>query len=163
MNAGRAIALLAMMAGFAGVAQAQTQVAQTTQQVSYEVRGITAISFAGSPSLLISTATAGSALDSATAAATWNITTNQLVHVTASIASAMPSGLTLSVKLAAPTSTGTSDGEIALSTTAANVVNGIGPVAGPNLSVTYVLQAALSAGVVAPATTTVTYTVLTGA
>src|SRR4051812_24696391 len=48
---------IVLAAAFAGSAHAQT----ATQDVSYEVQAISQISFSGSPTLTISTATAGSA------------------------------------------------------------------------------------------------------
>ena len=98
MNAGRILATMAFLAGAASVS-AQT----ATQSVTFQVDAINQIALSGSPSLVINTATAGSSPTQATAAATWAVTTNQSgAKITASINSAMPSGLTLQVNLSAP-------------------------------------------------------------
>ncbi|HEX9940011.1 MAG TPA: hypothetical protein VGB15_22945, partial [Longimicrobium sp.] len=94
-----AIPALALAAFSAGNAAAQ----QATQDVSFEVQAINQLAFTGSPSLVISTATAGSAPTSVTANASYAITTNESNRkITASIDGNMPSGTTLSVSLAAP-------------------------------------------------------------
>ena len=138
--------------------------AQTaTQDVSFEVQAISQIAFTGSPSLVISSATSGSAPNSATANATYAITTNETGRkVTASIDSDMPAGATLSVALAAPTG-GTTAGAVVLSSTAADVVSGISTLSESGLSVTYTLEATAAAGVLPASTRTVTYTIVAGA
>ena len=83
MNAGRILATMALLAGAASAASAQT----ANQTVTFQVDAINQIAFVGSPSLVINTATAGSNPTSATAAATWAVTTNQSgAKITASIA-----------------------------------------------------------------------------
>src|SRR5919202_4428721 len=106
------IALVVLVLGLAGRATAQT----ATQTVTYEVQAINQISVSGNPSaLVVSSATAGSAPTSATNnSTTWAVTTNETnKKVTAAINSNMPTGLTLSASLAAP-SGGTSAGSLAL-------------------------------------------------
>src|SRR5688572_795875 len=90
-----------MISAGAGLASAQT----ATQTVTFAVSAINQISATGSPSLTVSTATAGSEPTAATdATSTWAVTTNQTgSKISASIPSAMPTGLTLSVNMAAPT------------------------------------------------------------
>jgi hypothetical protein len=152
------IIALALLAATAGIASAQT----STQVVTFQVNAINQIAFSGSPSILISTATAGSAPTSATASASWAVTTNQTgAKITASINSATPAGLTLSVDLSAPAGA-TSAGSSALSTTAVDVVTGITKLAQGALGVTYTLDATPAAGVVASTTRTVTYTITGG-
>lgn len=154
-----AIPALALVALSAGKAAAQ----QATQDVSFEVQAINQLAFTGSPSLVISTATAGSAPTSVTANATYAITTNETNRkITAGINSNMPSGTTLSVSLAAP-SGGSSAGAVSLSTTAVDVVTGVSTANASGLSVTYTLQATAAAGVVPAGTRTVTYTIVAGA
>ena len=100
MNAKRILTQVIMLGGFATVLSAQT----STQTVTFQVDAINQIAFSGSPSLVINTATAGSAPTAATAAASWAVTTNQSgAKITASIGSNMPAGLTLTASLAAPT------------------------------------------------------------
>ncbi|HEX6751308.1 MAG TPA: hypothetical protein VF092_28715 [Longimicrobium sp.] len=137
--------------------------AQATQDVTLEVQAINQLSFTGSPSLVISTATAGGAPTSATANATYAITTNESNRkVTAQIDSDTPAGVALSVSLAAPAGA-TSAGAVQLGTTAQDVVTGIGTVSASGLNVTYTLSATAAAGVVPSTTRTVTYTITAGA
>ncbi|HET7463951.1 MAG TPA: hypothetical protein VFJ82_22030 [Longimicrobium sp.] len=150
---------LALVALSAGKAAAQT----ATQDVSFEVQAINQITFSGSPSLVISTATAGSAPTTATANATYAITTNETDRkITAGLDSDMPGGTALSVSLAAP-SGGTSAGAVQLGTTAQDVVTGVSTVNASGLGVTYTLTATAAAGVVPAGTRTVTYTIVAGA
>jgi hypothetical protein len=159
MKAVRILAVLALVAGVADVAFAQT----ANQNVTIQVDAINVISVAGSPSLVITTATAGSPPQTVSnSASSWNVTTNQSgAKITASINSAMPAGLTLSASLSAPAGA-TSAGLTALSTTAADVVTGITKVAQAALGLTYQLDATVAAGVVASTTRTVTYTITGG-
>lgn len=158
MNAGRILATLALVAGAANVAMAQT----ATQTVTFQVNAINQISFAGAPSLTVSTATAGSNPTSASdASATWAVTTNQTnAKITASINSNMPAGLTLSVVLNAPTGSTSFGGS--LSTTSVDLVTGITKLAQGALGVTYTLDATAAAGVVASGNRIVTYTITGG-
>ena len=151
------------LATLALIAAASTAAAQTaTQSVTFQVDAINQIGFAGSPSRVINTATAGNAPTPANAAATWAVTTNQTgSKITASIGSAMPAGLTLEVNLSAP-SGASSAGAQTLSTTAIDVVTGITKLAQSALSVSYSLSATAAAGVVASTSRTVTYTITGG-
>ena len=152
------LATMLLLAGAASAASAQT----ATQTVTFQVDAINQIAFSGSPSLVINTATAGVDPSAATAAATWAVTTNQTgAKVTASIGSAMPSGVSLTVNLAAPAGA-TSAGAQALSTTAVDLVTGLTKVAQGTLGVTYSLTATAAAGVVSSTSRTVTYTITGG-
>jgi len=152
------LATMILMAGAASAASAQT----ATQTVTFQVDAINQIAFTGSPSLVVNTATAGANPSAATASANWAVTTNQTgAKITASIGSAMPAGVTLSVNLGAPAGA-TSAGAQALSTTAVDLVTGITKVAQGSLGVTYSLSATAAAGVVASTSRTVTYTVTGG-
>ena len=147
-----------------GAVAAQTAFAQTaTQTVTFQVAAINQISVSGTPSLLINAAVAGNAPTSVTSSGnTWAVTTNQsTAKITASIASAMPAGLTLSANLAAPAGA-TSNGLVALSATAADMVTGITKLNASGLSLTYQLDATAAAGVVSSATRVVTYTITGG-
>ena len=158
MRANRFLATVGLLAATAMSAGAQT----ATQTVTFQVDAINQIAFSGSPSLVISTATAGSDPSNATAAGTWAVTTNQTgAKITASIGSNMPSGLTLSVNVSAP-SVGASTGSQNLSTTAVDVVTGITKLAESGLNVGYSLTATAAAGVVSSTTRTVTYTITGG-
>ena len=158
-TARRTAVALALVAFAAASAQAQT----ANQTVTFAVNAINQISFAGAPSLTITTATAGSAPTSVTdASATWAVTTNQTgAKITASIPSIMPAGLTLSSSLAAPAGA-TSAGFLALSTVAVDLVTVITKIAQNAMVVTYKLDATAGAGVVASSTRVVTYTITGG-
>ena len=134
-----------------------------TVTLTFAVGAINQIAFVGSPSLTISTATAGFASTSATdATATWAVTTNQTgAKITASIPTAMPPGLTLSVNLSAPMGA-TSAGYKALTTTATDLVTGVTRLAQSSLGVLYMLDATPAAGVISSATRVVTYTITGG-
>lgn len=158
MRANRLLATFGLVALAAAPAAAQT----ATQTVTFQVDAINQITFSGSPSLVISTATAGSDPSNATAAGTWAVTTNQTgAKITASIGSNMPSGLTLSVNVAAP-SVGASTGSQTLSTTAVDVITGITKHAQSGMSLSYSLSATAAAGVVSSTSRTVTYTITGG-
>jgi hypothetical protein len=155
----RTFFLLACLTVAGTAAQAQT----ATQTVTFAVNAINQIAFTGTPSLTITTAVAGSAPTSVTdATSSWAVTTNQSgAKITASIPVDMPTGLTLSSNLAAP-SGATSAGYQALSSTAVDLVTSITKLAQGTLGVTYKLDATAAAGVVASATRVVTYTITGG-
>ena len=150
-----ALALVAV----AGSAQAQT----ATQTVTFAVNAINQIAFVGAPSLTITTAVAGSAPTSVTnAASTWAVTTNQTgAKITASLASNMPAGLTLSANLVAP-ATGSSAGFQSLSTVSVDVVTTLTKLNQAGMAVTYKLDATAAAGVITSQTRVVTYTITGG-
>lgn len=160
----KALHIAAGLALAASVFAASDAAAQTaTQTVSYEVTAVDEISVAGSPSLVINSATAGSGLTSATASGTYAVTTNgTLRKITASIDANMPAGVTLSVALGAPTNA-TSAGSVTLSTVAQDVVTGISTLNESGLSISYGLSADVTAGVVPAGNRAVTYTVTAGA
>ena len=161
MTSIRFAAAFAVAAAALAARDASAQTA--TQTVSYEVSAVNEISVSGSPSLVISAATAGSGLTSASASGTYAITTNETDRkITAEIDSDMPSGVTLSVSLAAP-SGATSTGVVTLSSTAVDVVTGVSTVNQSGLSISYGLSANVSAGVVSAGNRTVTYTITAGA
>src|SRR5688572_3761783 len=119
MNAGRILATVALLAGVATTASAQT----ATQDVTIAVSAISQIAVTGgAQSLTVNTATAGNAPTAASVGVTWAITTNQNDQkITAEIDSPMPAGVTLTAQLAAPGGSSTSAGVVTLTTTAADV------------------------------------------
>jgi hypothetical protein len=149
-----------LAATLAAGAEAQSSASHT---VAYSVSAINQIAVTGSPSLSITTATAGSSPSAVSdATSSWAITTNQTTKkLTASINTAMPSGVTLEVSAAGP-SGATGTGFQTLGTSAVDVVTGISQVAGSGLALTYRLSATLAAGAVSSASKTVTYTLVTG-
>jgi len=156
-NARRTAVALALVAFGAVTAQAQTQT------VAFSVSAINQIAFTGTPTLAITTATAGLNPTPATdASARWAVTTNTNgAKVTASIATVMPTGLTLSAGLAQPTG-GSTAGLQALGTTAVDLVTGISYLAEGALVVTYKLDALPTAVAVASGSKIVTYTIVSG-
>lgn len=157
----RRLVLLACLTTAAGHSAAAQTASQT---VSFEVQAINQISVSGNPSaLVVNAAVAGSAPTSvSTGATTWSVTTNETSRkVTASLNSAMPSGVTLSVALHAPGSA-TSTGSVALGTSAVDLVTGISKLNTSGLSITYTLAATAAAGVVAADSRTVTFTLVAG-
>jgi hypothetical protein len=143
---------------------ASAVMAQTaTHVLTFQVSAINQVSVTGTPSLTINAAVAGSAPTLVTATgSTYSVTTNQsTAKITAAIDVAMPSGVTLSTTLTAP-SGATSAGLKGLSATATDVVTGITKLNQAGLAITYQLEATALAGVVSSATRTVTYTITGG-
>jgi len=138
--------------------------AQTaTQTVTFQVDAINQVGVTGAPTLDVATAVAGNAPTSVTSAGnTWAVTCNQTgAKITASIASAMPVGLTLSATLGAPAGA-TSAGIKALGTAAVDMVTGITKLNASALALTYQLDATAAAGVITSTTRVVTYTITGG-
>jgi hypothetical protein len=137
--------------------------AQTSQTVTFQVDAINLVGVTGTPSLVINTATAGSGPTSATSSGnTWAVTTNQTgAKITASIASNMPTGLTLSATMGAPAG-GSSAGAQTLSTVAVDMVTTITKLAQSGMSLSYQLDATAAAGVVTSTTRVVTFTITGG-
>ena len=152
-------AVLVVAAAASANAQATSN---ATQTVDITISAVNRISIgAGTPTLTINTAVAGSAPTDATASSTWSVTTNQPnTKVTAKINSAMPDNTTLLVTLAAPTNA-TSVADVSLTATDKEVVTGISQLNASGLSLNYTLQAT-SAANVQTFSKTVTYTVTGG-
>ncbi|MBI4859399.1 MAG: hypothetical protein HY815_03955 [Candidatus Riflebacteria bacterium] len=95
------------------------------------------------------------ATDSSTA---YSLTTNSSTPkaVTAVLNQNMPAGVTLSIALQSPP--GSSPGDVALSTTAQNVLTGVSQTVGSSRSISYTLSALVAAGVVSATSRTVTLT-----
>ena len=130
--------------------------------MSFDFQQINEISVTGTPNLNISSAVAGQepseAIDSSS---TFGVTTNGTnKRITASIDTAMPAYVTLKVNVAAPSGSGTSQGDVTLTTSASDVVTGISHVADSNPAIIYKLSATVQAGVLATDTRTVTFTLL---
>jgi hypothetical protein len=134
----------------------------TNQTITFQVRPINRIAVSGNPSpLIIITAVVGSQpTEVSDATTTYAITTNACYEgseITASLDSDMPTGVTLTVNMAAPTGA-TSEGDVALTASPQAVVTGLVNVAESGDLITYKLDATVAAGVVASATRTVTFT-----
>jgi hypothetical protein len=133
-----------------------------SQTVSYEVQAINELSVSSpSVSLVVNSATAGSAPNAATSSSTsYAITTNESGRkIVGALNSDMPTGVTLSVTLGAPTGA-TSLGKVALGSTAIDLVTGISTLNETGKSIAYELAATSAAGVVPSASKTVTLTIM---
>ncbi len=133
------ILVLALLITLPLAAQGQTTVTQT---VTYEVQAINEIGLNTPVTLAINAATAGALSNDATDdTTTYSITTNETgKKITARIDTAMPAGLLLKLRLDPP-STGTSVGEVTLTTTPQDVVTGIGPATASKIKILYTLSA----------------------
>lgn len=135
------------------------------QTVTFSVSAINQMSVSGNPpALIVAAASAGGQPNSVTnSTTTYSITTNEAnKNINAVLGlPAMPTGVTLSVSLAAPLGA-TSSGATLLSATAAPVVTGINQVNASGLGITFTLSASAAAGTVPSTTRTVTYTIVTG-
>ena len=142
---------------------ASTGAAQSAQQtVTYEVQAVNQIAVSGNVTLTVNSATAGQAPSANSAASSYAITTNESnKKITAGLNTNMPAGLTLQLTLGAP-SGATSTGALTLTTTAQDAVTGISTLNASGLSISYTLTATSAAGVVAQASKTVTFTIVTG-
>ncbi|MBI4859400.1 MAG: hypothetical protein HY815_03960 [Candidatus Riflebacteria bacterium] len=143
--------MAAMMVIWSGAADAGNQANQT---VNFEVKAINELSVSGSPgSLAVEVATAGSEpTDDTEESTTFNLTTNgSSKKVTAVIASAMPSGVTLKIKL-------DTSPDVTLTDTAADVLTGLTKTTLSGKTVKYTLSATVAAGVVAADSRVVTLT-----
>ena len=120
---------------------------------------------AGTPGLLrISSAVAGSEpVAVSTSGGTYSITTpnpNRQYAITGQINANMPTGITLTVNLAAPGQGAVSLGAVALDVTARNLVTGIKKNMTATQSITYQLSATAAAGVIPLSSRTVTLTII---
>lgn len=144
------------------VSAAAAQQTTATITVAYEIREINEISFSGDPEpLVVSRAVAGGApqvaIDDRT---TWTLATNGSdKRVTAVLDAAMPAGVSLAVRLAAPGGA-SSAGEVALSTTEQTLVSRLSSVSAQDLGVTYTLAATVEAGVVERNRRRITFTIV---
>lgn len=158
------LAAAILAAGLFGFSSKVFAGATATQTVTYEVQAINELGVSGSTaSLTVNAATAGSAPTAVTdSTTTYAITTNETNRkITGALNTAMPSGVTLSVTLGAPTGA-TSTGKVALTGTAQDLVTGISTLNESGKSIEYELAATSAAGVVASASKTVTLTITAG-
>ena len=151
-------AALSLFALQVGLAQSATQV------VHFQVHPVNQIAVSGSPQLTVTTAAAGGAPNSVTSSGnSFSVTTNQTdAKITASIASPMPAGVTLSVQLDAPAGA-LSLGAQPLGPAPVDLVTSISHVSASGLTLTYRLDATPEAGVIVDGTRVVTYTITGGA
>jgi hypothetical protein len=142
----------------------QSAFAQTAAQtVTLEVKAVNKISVSGPVSLLIDDAVPGAA---GLIAVSNNISTYSLTHngsltgkVTASINSALPTGIKLELTLASTLGTSLTNQDISNATTAIDVVNAIGKGKDAAQMITYNFSATPEAGTLASVAKVVTLTV----
>ena len=120
---------------------------------------------AGTPGLLrVSSAVAGSQpIAVSTSGGTYSVTTgpaNRQYAITGQLNANMPTGVTLTVTLAAPGQGSVSLGAVALDVTGRNLVTGIKKNMTATQSITYQLTATAAAGVVPLSSRTVTLTII---
>ena len=136
--------------------------AQTaTQDVTVVVPEVESIAVgAGAVTLTFTTPTAGSAFTDATQTSSYNITVNTEDNkITGLLDSDFATGITLSVKLAAPSGASSED-YVDLSTTAADLVTDVATVNATGLSIDYTASATSEALPNGPGeTNTVTFTI----
>jgi hypothetical protein len=153
-----------IMSAFLVIAAAASASAQTaTQDLTISVQAINKIAVSGGAhTLTVNTATAGNAPDDATWTTSWAVTTNESdMKITASIGSAMPSGVTLKVNLANPANAASAGAVTLDDGSAKDVVTGITKLNEGSLPLTYTVQATTEAGVQS-VSKTVTYTITSG-
>lgn len=136
--------------------------------LTYLIPTVQAFSINGTPTFTFTTPTAGQDFSAVTdASSTYNVTTNLGAgkgKITGALSAALPTGLSLNVTFAVPsTSGGTNVANATLSTTATTVMNGLNNGAYPSVGLTYVMSALVgTAAVVSNSTITATYTFLQG-
>ena len=148
-----------VVVGTAGNAYAQVD----TNTVTYSVSQVSLVNIAGDVTLTVNAGTAGTGLTSATANTTYAITNNYItsgVKITGSLNSNMPANTTLKLAVSAPAASGTTGGVKILSTTAQDLVTGIGAVNETGLNMAFTLEATVDAGVISSSTKTLTLTLV---
>ena len=153
-------ATLGLLTALASAAAAQT----ATQALTFEVTAIKQMTVSvASPSLTVNAAVAGSEPTVATSSGTYAITVNNTTSkITGeiSVGGAMPANLTLKANLAA-IGGGTSQNDVTLGISALDLVTAISAVASSTPALTLTFSATVAAGIVASATRTVLYTIVT--
>ena len=118
------------------------------------------LSTAGTPTLRVSSAVAGSAPTVVSVSTTTISYTTPNggpgLRLQANVASALPAGVTLEISVTAPSGS-TSSGFVTMSTSYANLTAGIPKNSSGTLTVTHRLTATSAAGVLGPATRTVNF------
>ena len=129
--------ILVVCCSLAGSAMAQS----ASQAVKIVVVEVNEISVPGNVTLTINSGAAGSTPDDATSATSYRITTNGSdKKITGQLDAAYASGISLAVRLAAPTGA-SSQGQKRLSTTAQDLVTGISVAGEGGLEIAYTVSA----------------------
>ena len=150
--------VLVLLAGFSNMAMAQ---GTDNHTVTVEVAPISELAITGNATLTVNSATAGSDPDDATdSSASYAVTTNQSgVKISAASSTNFAAGITLNVVASAPAGATSVAGGADLSTTAADVVTGLGTVSQGGMGLAYTLSATAAAGQLTSTAVTVTYTI----
>ena len=152
-------AMIALLAGFCGIAYAGTQ---ATQTFNCTVSEINEIAVSGNPGdMTISAAVAGAAPTAVTDATTnYDVTTNAASKkIAGKIDAVLSTGVTLSVTLAS--TAGVSAGKQALGVADTDLVTGLAKEVDNDQTITYELSATAAAGVCASDAVIVTFTIST--
>jgi hypothetical protein len=131
------------------------------QIINIPVATITALTISGNPApLIINSATAGfQPADVVNYTTTYNISTNETnKKITGMLNYSMPANTFLKIRLAAPAGA-TSAGDIALTTTATDLVTGISKVAESGKTITYTFSSTVAAGIIKSGLRTVILTI----
>ena len=121
-----------------------------TQTITYEVKAINEISLNGPPAaIVINTTNAGAEPDTLSKSTTYAITTNETKKITGKLNENMPPGVTLKIKLAAPTGGSSPTLPVILTAAEVDLVAGVSKIAETGLVVTYTLSATTEAGTIA--------------
>lgn len=133
-----------------GVSESVSAGSTATQTITYEVKAINELSVSGPPaSIVINTANAGAEPDTLSKSTTYAITTNETKKITGKLNENMPAGVTLKIKLAAPTGGSSPTLPVTLTDGEADLVTGVSRIAETGLVVTYTLSATAEAGTIA--------------
>lgn len=157
---------VALVAALAAAAPLGAQAA-ATQTVNFEIDAISVMSTSGAVTLHIVaadvTAGASSTLSKTNATTTYAFTTNDNPSngktIEGAINSNMPAGVSLKLTLATP-GTGSSAGQKTLTTSTTALVTGITPTNAATSTLTYVLEAGVTAGPQTAASRTVSFTII---
>jgi hypothetical protein len=160
-NTVRILVAVLCLAGF-GVSNAAAQSDSDTMTVNFQVDVISVIDISGSSvSLTINSVNSvGGGVANATDSSTYAITNNDTgKKITGALDSAMPSNVTLTLSLGAPTGA-VSEGTKTLSDSATDLVTSIEGVNQTGLAMSFTLSATVAAGVQDAATRTLTLTLV---
>jgi len=151
------ILTIGLLAGFAGVASAQSD----SSTVTYTISPVTLIEIASDVNLTIDSVNSiGGGLANDTDSTSYAITNNAgAKKLVGKLNAAMPANTTLAVNASAPTG-GASAGSVTLTDSNQDLVTGIGAVNQTGVNITFTLSATVNASLVNAATKTLTLTLV---
>jgi hypothetical protein len=153
------ILTIGLLAGFSGVASAQSNSDSST--VTYTISAVTLVEIAGDVNLTIDSATSvGGGLASDSDSTTYAVTNNAgAKKLVGRLSATMPANTTLSVNAAAPAG-GTSAGAVTMTDSNQNLVTGIGSVSQAGMNLGFTLSATINASLVNAGTKQLTLTLV---